>query len=321
MVTNTAKLKTFFRYFLIVFGLMNIVAYFHAYKFTHFSNSIVEKTKSPEKLSMFGKIQALAFGVSNPRPSNKVTPRSNFNKIDLQSNFKIECWDVPSTYTDASNPTKGTIIIFHGFSGEKSSMLDKAGIFDSLNLNCLLIDFMGSGGSEGNTSTIGFKEAEQVKTAFDYLQSKGVKNIYLFGTSMGAAAVMKAINDYKISPRGIILECPFGTMYDTVSARFRNMNVPAFPMANLLVFWGGVQNGFWAFNHNPIDYAKKISTPTLLMYGNQDQNITRQETDGIFKNLNGRKRLKIFEQAGHENYLIKYRHEWTKEVDLFLKEN
>lgn len=29
-------------------------------------------------------------------------------------------------------------------------------------------------------------------------------------------------------------------------------------MANLLVFWGGVQNDFNAFKHNPTDYAKNI---------------------------------------------------------------
>ncbi|WP_282334724.1 alpha/beta hydrolase [Pinibacter soli] len=197
-------------------------------------------------------------------------------------------------------------------------MLDKAAIFDSLQYNTFLIDFMGSGGSEGNTTTIGFKEAEEVWTTYEYLKSKGIKDIYLFGTSMGAVAIMKAIKDYDLKPKAIIIECPFGTMYQTVSARFKNMNVPTFPIASLLVFWGGVQNNFWAFGHNPVDYAKSITCPTLLLYGEQDKNVSRQEIDAIFKNLAGEKILKTYKLSGHENYLTKYRTEWTKDVSGFL---
>ncbi|HSC53997.1 MAG TPA: alpha/beta fold hydrolase [Phnomibacter sp.] len=297
----------------VAFILMNVVAIFHSYKFTHFADTKAEKTQKPEKLNFGGKLKALFFGVNNPRPTNKAKP-FNFETVELQSNKKIECW-----YTSkATDTVKGTIILCHGYGGEKSSMLDKAEIFDSLHYNTLLIDFMGSGGSEGNTTTIGFKEAVQVKSAYDFLTNKGVKDICLFGTSMGAVAIMKAVNDYDLKPKGIIIECPFGTMYETVSARFKNMNVPAFPMAGLLVFWGGVQNGFWAFGHNPTEYAKTITCPTLLLYGKKDKNVSKKEIDNIYTNLAGQKILKTYPLAGHENYLIKYKTEWTQDVTNFL---
>lgn len=215
---------------------MNIVAIFHSYKFTHFADDSIEKTQKPEQLSLVGKLNALFFGVNNPRPTNKTKPPGYYETIELQSNKKIECWYLNKDNSVKTETVNGTIIICHGYGGEKSSMLDKAKILDSLNYNTFLIDFMGSGGSEGNTTTIGFKEAEQVKTAYDYLHSKNVKDIYLFGTSLGAVAIMKAIKDYDLKPKGIIIECPFGTMYQTVEARFNNMNVPTFPMAGLLVF-------------------------------------------------------------------------------------
>ena len=107
-------------------------------------------------------------------------------------------------------------------------------------------------------------------------------------------------------------------MYQTVCARFRSMNVPSFPMAGLLVFWGGVENGFWAFGHNPTEYAKNITCPALLLYGAQDEKVSKEETDAIFANLNGRKELKIYQEAGHENYLSKYKNEWTQDVGNFL---
>lgn len=296
----------------IGFVLVNIVAFFHAYKFTHFVTEKVEKTKSIEKLNAFEKFRTLLFGVNNPRPVNKEKPE-RYKTVQLQSNKKIDCW-----YVEKADNAKGTVILFHGYSGEKSSMLDKAEEFEKLNYDVLLVDFMGSGASEGNQTTLGFKESEEVKTTFDYLIQKGEKNIYLFGTSMGSVAIMKAISDYKLKPKGIIIECPFGSMYQTTCARFKIMNVPTFPMAGLLVFWGGVQNNFWALGHNPTEYAKKIDCPTLLLYGEQDKNVSRQEIDEIYKNLNGSKELRTYKNAGHENYLLKYKEQWTKDITEFL---
>lgn len=312
MKTNKKWIKRSIWTMTTIFVLMNVVAIFHSYKFTHFKEQVVEKTKNPKKLNTLQKLNTLIFGVNNPRPTNQTLPTSEFKTVYLNSNKKIECWKIKT------ENSKGTVILFHGFSGSKSTMLDKATVFKKLGYNTFLVDFMGSGGSEGNQTTVGFLEAEQVKTSFNYLSNKGEKNIYLFGTSMGAVAIMKAISDTGIHPKGLILECPFGSMYQTVCARFTNMNTPTFPMANLLVFWGGVQNGFWGFSHNPKDYAKNINFPTLLLYGAEDDRVSIEEINEIFKNLNGMKTLKVYEKAGHENYLIQYQNEWTNDVKHFF---
>ena len=198
-------------------------------------------------------------------------------------------------------------------------MLDKSDEFIKLGYNTFLVDFMGSGGSEGNVTSIGYQEAEQVKTSYEYIEKEGEQNIYLFGTSMGAVAILKALHDYALIPKGTIIEYPFGTMYETVCARFKMMDIPSFPMAGLLVFWGGLQNGYWALDHNPAEYAKGVKCPVLLMYGNQDEKVSLQETELIFSNLAGQKELKIYPEAGHENYLTKYEEEWVQDVKSFLQ--
>lgn len=296
------------------FVVINVIACFHAYKFTHFSDSGVQKTGNPEKLSFAAKLQALLFGVSNPRPENKSKPVKPYRQVILQSNKEIEGWYIPV------DSAKGTVLIFHGFSGNKASMLDKSEVFQELGYNTFLIDFMGSGGSEGNQTTIGFYEAQQVCSAFRYVKEQTQEPVMLFGTSMGAAAIMKAVNDSALAADALILECPFGTMQETVEARFHNMHVPSFPMAGLLVFWGGLQNGFNAFSHNPVEYAKHIKIPTLLLYGEKDLNVSRGETDRIFANLSGFRQLGLYPKAGHENYLKKYKTEWTQDVSGFLSQ-
>lgn len=296
--------------FLIV--LPNIIAYNHAYKFTHFTTEPVLKTPGADKLSVSQKVKTLFAGVNNPRPETKKYPQQPFQTIKLQSNKQIEGWLIP-----VQNP-RGTVILFHGYGGEKSSMLDKSTQFNRLGFTTFLIDFMGAGGSEGNQTTIGFHEAEQVKTSLAYIQKQQKGKVYLFGTSMGGVAILKAIVDFNLKPSGIIIECPFGSMYETTVARFRMLQVPPFPMAGLLVFWGGVQNNFWAFSHKPTEYAKAVSTPTLLLYGGRDPKVSAAEIADIYANLKGKKRLVIYPIAGHENYLNDYKQEWISDVGEFL---
>ena len=299
---------------LCVFVSMNMLAYFHAYKFTHFDTSARIKTQDPKKLSFGQKIKTIFLGVNNPRPENKSFPKREFQTVKLKSNKIIECWLIKST------AHRGTVILFHGFSGDKSSMLDKAEIFSDLGYDTMLVDFMGSGGSEGNQTTIGYREAQEVKTAFDYLESSGEQHIILFGTSMGAVAIMKAQADYKLKVTAILLECPFGTMLETVQSRFKSMHIPAFPMANLLVFWGGIQNGFNGFKHNPVQYAKSITCPALLLYGEKDEKVSRKEMDAIYRNLNGPKKMVTYPLAAHEDYLIRYKVKWKADISAFLIE-
>ncbi|WP_433780599.1 alpha/beta hydrolase [Flavobacterium anhuiense] len=296
----------------LIFLIINVIAFIHAYKFTHFTESNSKKTASPEKLSSFEKVKTLFFGVNNPKPQNKKVPTQKYQTIKLKSNKKIECWLIKN------QNSRGTVVLFHGYGGEKSSMLDKSNEFLKLGFNTMLVDFMGSGNSEGNQTTIGFKESKEVKTCFDYISATGEKNIYLFGTSMGAVAIMKCIYDSEINPKGIIIECPFGSMYQTVCARFKKMNAPTFPMAGILLFWGSLQNGFWGFNHNPSEYAEKINCPTLLLYGEKDKSVSRSEIDEIYRNLKGYKKLNVYRNTGHENYLLKNKIQWHQDVSSFL---
>ncbi len=308
--------KRIFKSIIFLFILMNIVACFHAYKFTHFANSDVVKTKNAKELSIFNKLKTLFLGINNPRPINKSQPLKPFEIVNLQSSKSLECWHIKIPNS------KGTVAIFHGFSDNKSSMLDKSDAFNQLGFSTFLVDFIGSGGSEGNETTIGFKEGQDVKTCLDYLKNnQKEQNIVLFGTSMGAAAILKAAEMYQIMPNSAIIECPFGSMYQTTCARFKQMQVPCFPMAGLLVFWGGVENGFWAFSHNPQDYAKQVNFPVLLMYGEKDKEVSRAEIDLIYTNLNNKKVLKTYPEAGHDNYLKQYKNEWTNDINAFLLEN
>jgi pimeloyl-ACP methyl ester carboxylesterase len=294
--------------FLVLFVVMNIIAALHAWSFTHFTDTADAKSSTDDNA-----LWLALTGVKNPRPTNSTVPNQPYESVIIEGENPTACWLIK---TDSAI---GTVVVCHGYGGCKSSMLDKADEFLTMNYNVLLPDFMGCGDSEGDQCTIGFYESKQVTACCNYLAEQGEENVILFGTSMGAVALMKSLSEDSISATCAIIECPFGSMYETTCARFDMMGIPSFPMAGLLVFWGGAENGFWAFDHNPTEYAKRIKIPVLLMYGEKDPKVSRAEIDEIYSNLPGTKQLVTFAQAGHENYLNQYRMPWLRAVNDFLR--
>jgi len=292
--------------------LLNLVAFIHAYKFTHFSNATVVRTRDPKELSMSDKLVTLVFGIDNPRPTHRSKPNVPYSTIKISQPDTITCWQI-----NVDNP-RGVVILFHGYAGDKSQLLTRSKLFLDFGYNVLLVDFLGSGDSEGNTTSVGFREAVQVKACYDFV-AKETQPIYLFGTSMGAAAIMKAMHDYSLKPEGVILECPFGSLFKTVCARFKNMGVPPFPMAGLLTFWGGVQHGYWAFSHNPERYAESIKCDALLLYGQRDDRVSLDEIKNIYANFGGYKMLKMYPAAGHDVFTSGNVNQWNRDVFNFLE--
>ena len=142
----------------------------------------------------------------------------------------------------------------------------------------------------------------------------------LWGISMGASAITKAVKDYQLNPEKIILEMPFGTIEDAAAGRLKMMGLPPQPLAILITFWGGVEHGFWAFGMKPQEYAASIKCPVLLQWGRNDPRVSKSEEDILFKNIPGtNKKFVIYETAGHESLCKKETAKWETEVAAFLR--
>lgn len=291
------------------------MAFMHARKFTHFVETVENRPTStnntPAQVA-----KSLFLGVDMPRPENNDEPKVPFKEIWLTNeNGSISAWSM-----ELDSASRGMVILSHGYGACKSKMLPVAMAFREMGYNTLVFDSTGSGDSEGNYCTIGYKEAKDLKTVYDHAKENHKEDIYTFGSSMGAALTLKAVAQEGIQPKGIILQCPFGSMEDAVKGRFKNMGIPFFGMGHLLVFWGGVQNGFNAFKYKPSDYAKEIDIPTLLIWGAKDQRVTKAETELIYENLAGRKEWVILENAGHSQLISSEPTKWKASVRSFMNE-
>lgn len=295
----------------IAFVVMNIMAYQHAYWLTHYTKGTKNAVNHTE-MGVFQKISVLFTGIKTAKPQLTALPRERNETIQLESNEKLEGWLVEK------DSSKGIVILFHGHLGTKSGLIEYSEAFGRLGYSTFMIDFMGSGNSGGYKTTIGFEESENVETAFNYIKKRFPEaKIILFGHSLGAAAIMKAVADKRVFPNKIIVQTPFSTMLKTVKKRFEIFGVPSFPLAELLVFYGGWQHDFNAFDHNPTDYAREMNVPTLLLYGAKDDRVDRSEAEEIYNHLPDQKKLYIFEAVGHNDFL-KNKKEWLETVQEFL---
>lgn len=304
----------------------NGVAWMQARAMTHYlvGEGIV-RSKKPEELSVAEKAWIVLTGVRVPRPVNERTPESvglsyETHRIDFDSEDDSEAY-LEAWFTPAEN-SKGIVLLFPQYGGSKEGVLSPAQAFHSLGYDIFLVDFRGAGGSSGSTTTMGVREGADVAQAVSYVQQTwSDQPVVLYGASLGSVSVMRAIAHEGIEPHATILESPFDSLLKTVRHRFTASGLPAFPSAEVLVFWGGLQQNINGFAHNPAAYAAKIDGPVLLMHGEADTRVKVEDAEAIFEQLAGDKSLVFFPSIGHGAFAREYPAEWTQTVDQFLQQS
>ncbi|HWB28538.1 MAG TPA: alpha/beta fold hydrolase [Chitinophagaceae bacterium] len=307
---------------LFLFILLNVLAAVQAYHATHYYDDIsIRPKRHLSEMSLGEKINTVLFGVKVPKSVVVDSLHVPHNSISIVTTdgLRLSCW-YASADVEYKRPSKGTVIMFHGHGGNKSGVIKEAEAFYNMGYNLLMVDFRAHGESEGNTCTIGYYESRDVKSAWDYVTAKREHNIILYGTSLGASTIIKAMYDYKeIQPSHIILEMPFGTLYDATKGLMRNNNIPEQPAALLLTFWGGIEHGFRAFDFKPQNEAKSIHCPVLLQKGANDIRVTEKEIQAIYHNVSSPgKTLIEYKDCGHQSLYKKDSVKWMQAVNNFL---
>jgi len=298
---------------LIQFLLFNISAVFYGYRLTYFYNAT--SSEQPHSKNIFIKTWDLFAGPRFQKSVIDEVPHFPFETVHLTTRQKltIEGWYVP---TDSA---RGTVILVHGLGQNKSMLLKQAYEFMYYGYNVLLIDLRAHGNSSGNVSTLGVCESEDVKLAYDYIVHKGEKNIVLYGVSLGATVIAKAIYDYALSPSRVILETPFDGIKSLFEKRIRMLGFPEEPFGSFITFWASIERRFNGFTQCTSKYAERVKCPVLLEYGELDQIVSTRETKQIFDHIASKqKRLVEFKNAYHEFLLNKDPGKWRTEMSVFL---
>jgi alpha-beta hydrolase superfamily lysophospholipase len=300
--------------FLVQFLFINISGAFYGFKLTYFYEPS-QKSEAVSSRNIFEKTWKLFTGPRFQKSIIEEVPHFSYSTIHLitKNGLKIEGWFVP---VDSS---RGTVILVHGLGGNKSMLLKQAYEFMYFGYSVMLIDLRAHGNSGGNITTLGYLESEDVKLAYDYVYHLGERNIILYGISLGATVIVRAIYDYGLCPSRIILEIPFERPEKLFAKRGKLLGFPEEPFGMLVTFWASIERGFNAFQNNTSTYAQKIKCPVLLQYGGLDRIVPSEDTRTIFGRIGSQnKKIVNYEHADHDFLLNKDPLKWRKEVNEFL---
>jgi alpha-beta hydrolase superfamily lysophospholipase len=301
--------------------LINISAAFYAYRLTHFYSDGREREPLSGKNAL-ARTWRLFTGPRYQKSAVGATPVLAYDTVLLKTEKGIflDSWYIP-----ADSLARGTVVLFHGITTSKASLLAEAAEFHFQGFHVLLVDFRGHGNSGGRTTTMGIRESEDVRLAYEYVAGLGEKNIFLYGSSMGAVAVMKAVSEGSMNLSGIILEMPFASLQTHLQARARIEGFSGWvekPFSFFVTAWISLERWCNGYGHRSTTYAAKISCPVLVQWGSSDRIVKRSETEDIYRALaSSRKELVVYEGAGHGSLLQGDEGKWQEKVGRFLSDN
>lgn len=138
--------------------------------------------------------------------------------FQTKDKFKINGWLV-------KGGSEGTVIFFHGNSGNIGSSNVKIRMFHELGVSVFLVDYRGFGRSEGAPTEMGLYRDAQA--AYDYLVSRpdiNMNHVIIYGESLGGAVAIDLASRNRSC--GVIINGAFTNVLDM--AKIRYPFIPAF---------------------------------------------------------------------------------------------
>lgn len=291
-------------------GGLNGVAFMHARAFLRFSSD-GPRAASPD---LWGRLGRSLTGVHLPRPRNDRSPADlglpfETTPVQAADGTWLEAWWVP-----AEGAPRGRALLFHGHGGSKDQLLEVAAWWHERDFEVALVDFRGVGGSEGSQTTLGWEEAMDVAALYGAARRRGPEPVVLYGFSMGGAAVAGAIGRHGVRPDGAILEACYASLRGTVATRVELMGLPAMPLADLLVFWGGVSAGFDGASLRPERDVLDSPVPLLVLHGAEDRLASPSDGERLVAAAGDAAELVVLPRTAHQPGLSTRPPEWGRAV-------
>jgi pimeloyl-ACP methyl ester carboxylesterase len=204
-------------------------------------------------------------------PSEDVGFRSA-DGVDLRG------WWVPR------DEARGTVVMVHGLNRTRVEMVKKVPFVRDRGWNALLFDLRHHGESGGEATTFGVREKDDVRAAIALTRERSPGPVVLWGISLGGASVvMAAAEDPEVT--GVICDSSFRDLRDTVAHHIRLFRgwrwwlraVPAWPVAEEVLFWMGRKGGFDTEAADVLSAAARLEgRPALFVANSDDRRVPKE---------------------------------------------
>ncbi len=267
------------------------------------------------------KVEYLAFSNSLPNKSINDEWFENSEKEEVE----ILSYDGLKLHgTVVKNKSYNWVICLHAYNFYGTQILDVARNFHEHGYNCLIVDQRAHGQSEGDYTTLGWKEHYDVIDWIDYiLKNNPNASIVLHGMSLGAATVLNTTGEYL--PQNVkcaVSDCAYTSIEGLLKYQIKKyLKLPLgalVPGVNVLC---KSKANFSLYEGNSLQQVKQSSTPTLFLHGELDAFVPFEMVFDLFYACTAEKELCTFQESKHaESFLDKnYFEKVFNFVDQFVK--
>lgn len=179
-------------------------------------------------------------------------------------------YEIPGLYFRKERSRKA-VLMCHGRSRKKTHAMPYVqALMDDYNV--LTFDFRGHGDNPFGTTSIGYHEAQDVIGALEWLEKEGIREVAIVGHSMGTAASLRAVAEYresKLRISAMVLEGAFYSLEDMLRRKVGRFYLPvtvwwpAFRIAERLARYSISVNV-------PGEWISRVTCPVLLLQAKGD---------------------------------------------------
>ncbi|HEY7463240.1 MAG TPA: alpha/beta hydrolase [Candidatus Limnocylindria bacterium] len=250
-------------------------------------------------------------------PDRSVVPGTELTASD---GARLAAWYIPAG--NGASPRGPTVVLAHGYGGNKSSMLGVAEILHQ-RYNLVLFDFRNHGQSTGTQTTQGLLEANDLRAVLGWLrEAKGPDRVAVLGQSMGgASALNEAVGDRQVD--ALILDSLHATLSNAVQARLDRQHYPlSLPGAWAILLGGLLRTGQDMSAVDPVSLIGRFDRPVLIIAGGRDDAIGANDPQDLLaaaQSGQAQAELRVCPEANHGQPVERCRGDYADWVLGFLE--
>ncbi|MDP2602730.1 MAG: alpha/beta fold hydrolase [Deltaproteobacteria bacterium] len=202
-----------------------------------------------------------------PKILSSLTPRDLKMGYEDASFRTADGLTLRGWYIPTARPTEKTLILLHGYPADKGDILPALAFLHE-DFNLLLFDFRYLGESEGSYSSAGAKEVEDLLAAIRFLKARGIKEVGVWGFSMGGAVALMALENAP-EIRAVVSESSYASLAGMALSLLR-IPLLNYPVAYLVGLWAKIFLGIDLRDVSPAQRIRHTRVPILLIHSSDD---------------------------------------------------